>query len=123
MVSGNLSGINLSTTGSLLSAGVLVLIYELVGIFLPLCCCTGRGGKAQRKGASRHAYFFKFFYFFTVAKSLLCPVTEPGTGTEVSLCCCSATKHESEEKKNKCMSGLRSGLGSALVWVFRQSTF
>lgn len=30
MVSGNLSGLNLSATGSLLSAGVLVLIYELV---------------------------------------------------------------------------------------------
>lgn len=60
MVTGNLSGLNLSAAGLLLSVGVLVLIYEraclnsLVGYFYP--SVAAQAGGAQRKGASRHAF-------------------------------------------------------------------
>lgn len=99
MVSGNLSGLNLSATGPLLSAGVLVLIYELVvwthwwDIFTPLLL--------HRLGEHRGRGITSCFY---CSQPLLCPVTKPGIGTEVSLCVGGwwATKHESEWGTSAC---------------------
>lgn len=94
MVSGNLSGLNLSATGLLLSGGVLVLIYEPLvwthwwDIFTPLLL--------HRLGEHRGRGITSCFY---CSQPLLCPVTKkPGVGTEVSLCVSGwwATKHESE---------------------------
>lgn len=99
MVSGNLSGLNLSATGLLLSVGVLVLIYELLvwthwwDIFTPLLL--------HRLGEHRGRGITSCFY---CSQLLLCPVTKPGVGTEVSLCVGGwwATKHESEWGTSAC---------------------
>lgn len=118
MVSGNLSGLNLSATGSLLSAGVLVLIYELVvwthwwDIFTPLLL--------HRLGEHRGRGITSCFY---CSQPLLCPVTKPGIGTEVSLCVGGwwATKHESEREGRVHVRSLvcpRSTLAGALSSYF-----
>lgn len=99
MVSGNLSGLNLSATGLLLSVRVLVLIYELLvwthwwDIFTPLLL--------HRLGEHRGRGITSCFY---CSQPLLCPVTKPGVGTEVSLCIGGwwATKHESERGTSAC---------------------
>lgn len=85
------------------------------GIFLPLCCCTGWG--SIEEGGITSCFY--------CSQPLLCPVTKPGIGTEVSLCVGGwwATKHESDRRTSACqvfgLSSVYSGGGGLPSYFLR----